>query len=44
MLSQAEQPVPSARLADLHGVSRTYLAKHLHALAKAGIIRHPRFR
>ena len=37
VLSQAERPVPSARLADLHGVSKTYLAKHLHALAKAGI-------
>ncbi|MEZ0577280.1 Rrf2 family transcriptional regulator [Nocardioides sp. MH1] len=38
VLSQAAQPVPSARLADLHGVSRTYLAKHLGSLAKAGII------
>jgi Rrf2 family protein len=37
VLSQAEQPVPSARLAELHGVSRTYLAKHLQALARAGI-------
>lgn len=37
VLSQAEQPVPSARLAELHGVSRTYLAKHLQALARDGI-------
>jgi len=37
VLSQAEQPVPSARLAELHGVSKTYLAKHLQALARAGI-------
>lgn len=37
VLSQAEQPVPSARLASLHGVSKTYLAKHLQALARAGI-------
>jgi Rrf2 family protein len=37
VLSQADQPVPSARLAELHGVSRTYLAKHLQALARAGI-------
>ena len=39
VLSQAQQPVPAARLADLHGVSRTYLAKHLQALARAGIVR-----
>jgi len=39
VLSQAEQPVPSARLAELHGVSKTYLAKHLQALARAGIAR-----
>lgn len=38
VLSQARQPVPAARLADLHGVSRTYLAKHLQALARAGIV------
>lgn len=37
VLSQSEEPVPSARLADLHGVSRTYLAKHLQSLARAGI-------
>lgn len=37
VLSQAEHPVPSSRLAALHGVSKTYLAKHLQALARAGI-------
>jgi Rrf2 family protein len=37
VLSQADHPVPSARLADLHGVSKTYLAKHLQLLARAGI-------
>ena len=36
VLSQAQQPVPAARLADLHGVSRTYLAKHRRARARAG--------
>ncbi|MEV5001620.1 RrF2 family transcriptional regulator [Nocardioides sp. LML1-1-1.1] len=39
VLSQAARPVPAARLADLHGVSRSYLAKHLQALAKAEIVR-----
>ena len=39
VLSQAEAPVPSSRLASLHGVSKTYLAKHLGALARAGIAR-----
>jgi Rrf2 family protein len=37
VLTKAEGPVPASRLADLHGVSKTYLAKHLHALAGAGI-------
>lgn len=39
VLSQASAPVPSARLAALHGVSKTYLAKHLQALARAGLVR-----
>ena len=39
VLSQAESPVPSARLAELHGVSKTYLAKHLQSLARAGLVR-----
>ena len=38
VLSQAESPVPSARLAELHGVSKTYLAKHLQSLARAGLV------
>ena len=38
VLSQAEQPVPSARLAELHGVSKAYLAKHLQSLARAGLV------
>ncbi|EKT79883.1 transcriptional regulator [Rhodococcus opacus M213] len=40
VLSQAENPVPTARLAELHGVSKTYLAKHLQSLARAGLV-HP---
>ncbi|MFC0448026.1 RrF2 family transcriptional regulator [Rhodococcus jostii] len=39
VLSQAEVPVPTARLADLHGVSKSYLAKHLQSLARAGLVR-----
>jgi Rrf2 family protein len=39
VLSQAAGPVPNARLAELHGVSKTYLAKHLQALARAGLVR-----
>ena len=31
VLSQAAEPVPAARLAEFHGISRTYLAKHLQA-------------
>ena len=40
VLGQANSPVPAARLAELHGVSKTYLAKHLQSLARAGIV-HP---
>jgi Rrf2 family protein len=39
VLSQAEGPVPATRLAELHGISRTYLAKHLQQLSRAGIVR-----
>src|SRR5689334_8523321 len=39
VLSTASAPVPAHRLAELHGVSRTYLAKHLQSLSKAGLIR-----
>jgi Rrf2 family protein len=39
VLSQAEAPVPGSRLAEFHGVSSSYLAKHLQALARAAIVR-----
>ena len=38
VLSQAAEPVPASRLADYHGVSRTYLAKHLQQLSRAGLV------
>jgi Rrf2 family protein len=38
LLSQADQPVPVQRLAEFHGVSRTYLAKHLQLLSRAGLV------
>ncbi|GAA3041287.1 RrF2 family transcriptional regulator [Actinokineospora globicatena] len=38
-LSQAEHPVPTQRLAELHDVPPAYLAKHLQALARAGVVR-----
>ena len=38
VLSTASAPVPAHRLAELHGVSKTYLAKHLQSLSKAGLI------
>lgn len=38
VLSTATQPVPVNRLAELHDVSRTYLAKHMQALSRAGLI------
>ncbi|RSN66651.1 MULTISPECIES: RrF2 family transcriptional regulator [Actinomadura] len=37
-LSQAGEPVPAARLAELHGIPRAYLAKHLQGLSRAGIV------
>jgi Rrf2 family protein len=39
VLSVADDPVPAATLAEFHDVSTTYLAKHLQALARAGIVR-----
>src|ERR1700749_1943399 len=39
VLSQAAAPVPAARLAGFHGISRTYLAKHLQQLSRAGLVR-----
>jgi Rrf2 family protein len=38
VLSQAEGPVPTQRLAEFHGISRTYLAKHLQQLSRAGLV------
>lgn len=38
VLSQADAPVPVARLADFHEVSRTYLAKQMQALVRAGLV------
>lgn len=37
-LSQSHEPVPAARLAELHGTPPTYTAKHLQALSRAGIV------
>jgi len=34
----ADQAVPAARLAEYHGVPAAYLAKHLQALSRAGIL------
>src|SRR5690349_180291 len=39
VLSQADEPVPTTRLAEFHGVSKTYLAKHLQQLSRAGLVR-----
>jgi Rrf2 family protein len=39
VLSQATDPVPAPRLAEFHGISRTYLAKHLQQLSRAGLVR-----
>jgi Rrf2 family protein len=39
VLSQASDPVPAQRLAEFHGISRTYLAKHLQQLSRAGLVR-----
>jgi Rrf2 family protein len=38
-LTTAPGPVPAARLAALHDVSPSYLAKHLQALSRAGLVR-----
>ncbi len=37
-LSQGHEAVPAARLAELHGVPAAYLAKHLQALARGGVV------
>ncbi|MBL7494355.1 Rrf2 family transcriptional regulator [Frankia sp. AgB1.9] len=38
VLTAAAEPVPAARLAELHGVSATYLAKQLQALSRARLV------
>jgi Rrf2 family protein len=38
VLSQATEPIPAQRLAEFHGISRTYLAKHLQQLSRAGLV------
>lgn len=39
VLTVAAEPVPATRLAELHDVSPTYLAKQLQSLSRAGLIR-----
>lgn len=39
VLTSTEEPVPAARLAELHDVSASYLAKQLQALSRAGLVR-----
>src|SRR3954466_480070 len=38
VLTAAREPVPAARLAELHDVSGSYLAKQLQSLARAGLL------
>lgn len=38
VLDQADGPVSAQRLAEFHGISRTYLAKSLQALSRAGLV------
>lgn len=39
VLTSVREPVPATRLAELHDVSPTYLAKQLQALSRAGLVR-----
>ncbi|MFB9680605.1 RrF2 family transcriptional regulator [Streptosporangium vulgare] len=39
VLTSVREPVPAARLAQLHDVSPSYLAKQLQALSRAGLVR-----
>ncbi|MCF3122319.1 Rrf2 family transcriptional regulator [Streptomyces arenae] len=39
VLTAATEPVPAARLAQLHDVSPSYLAKQMQALSRAGLVR-----
>jgi Rrf2 family protein len=38
VLTTTAEPVPAARLAELHDVSGSYLAKQLQALSRAGLV------
>jgi Rrf2 family protein len=38
VLTTAAEPVPAARLAELHDVSSSYLAKQMQALSRAGLV------
>ena len=38
VMSRSDGPVPSQKLAELHGVSPSYLAKHLQQLARAELV------
>ena len=38
VLTTTTEPVPAARLAELHDVSGSYLAKQLQALSRAGLV------
>ncbi|MFD4527389.1 RrF2 family transcriptional regulator [Streptomyces sp. NPDC058470] len=39
VLTSVDEPVPATRLAELHDVSASYLAKQLQSLSRAGLIR-----
>ena len=39
VLTATDRPVPAARLAELHDVSGSYLAKQMQALSRAGLVR-----
>ncbi|MER5647584.1 Rrf2 family transcriptional regulator [Streptosporangium sp. NPDC002524] len=39
VLTSVREPAPAARLAQLHDVSPSYLAKQLQALSRAGLVR-----
>ncbi|UED88416.1 RrF2 family transcriptional regulator [Streptomyces profundus] len=39
VLTSVAEPVPATRLAELHDVSPSYLAKQLQALSRAGLVR-----
>ncbi|MDT7579094.1 MAG: hypothetical protein QOK35_358 [Pseudonocardiales bacterium] len=39
VLTGVDRPVPAAKLAELHDVSTTYLAKQMQALSRAGLVR-----